>query len=338
MHARELRHCPVFQRLKETVFGNAKTCRSFFRRIKDGAEPYSSFIPSLWMNPQGMAENMAALRTRRIEAGAVSFVIHAMFLSLAILGIWHNSPKYLVEKSPLVFLGSPMHLPFNLDTGEGGGGGGGKHEQLPASGGRMPDARRIKLIPPDPEEPRPILNPESDMALNSSIQLPIEFTTDSTLPIGDISAPLSSRPSSGNGSGGGIGDDGSGTGIGPGHGPGYGPGANGGVGGGPNGGMSSGPGAGVYGVGLTLPEIIEKPLPFYTEEARRSRTEGVVVLQVMIRANGSVDSIRVIRGLGHGLDESAIHTVSTKWRFKPARFRGVPIDIQAVIEVNFRLL
>ncbi len=322
MMGKRPQRCRVFQRIRETTFGNRR--------------PYSAFIASLWMNPQGTAASMAALRTRRMEAGAVSFMIHALLLSLAIWGMWHNSPSPLVEKSAMVFLGSPMHLPFDLDTGEGGGGGGGKRDPVPASGGRMPDARRLQLFPPDPQGPMPLLDPETEMALNPSIEMPIEFTTDSTLPIGEITAPLSSRTSSGPGSGEGIGT-GSGTGMGPGRGPGYGPGANGGTGGSTEGGISSGPGSGMYGAGLVNPEIVERALPYYTEEARKARTQGVVVLQVTIRANGSVDNIRVVRGLGHGLDESAIHTVATKWRFKPARYRGVPVEIQALIEVNFRL-
>jgi len=50
-----------------------------------------------------------------------------------------------------------------------------------------------------------------------------------------------------------------------------------------------------------------------------------------------VDSFKVIRGLGYGLDESAITTIASKWRFKPATFRGMPVDFEINIEVAFRL-
>jgi len=50
-----------------------------------------------------------------------------------------------------------------------------------------------------------------------------------------------------------------------------------------------------------------------------------------------VDSFKVIRGLGYGLDESAINTIATKWRFKPGSLNGQPVDVQATIEVSFRL-
>ena len=303
------------------------------------SEHLPPFIPSLWMDPCELVATRAELRIRRVEAGAASFMIHVLILSLAVWGIWYKHPEPLFQNSPPVFVGLvPMNFPFDPDFGGrgGGGGGGGKHEQLPASGGRMPDAVRNQLMPPDPAEPRPLENPEEIVEPKPSVQMPVEFEVDSPLPIGDMTAPLTNRLSSGPGSGGGIGD-GNGTGIGPGDGPGYGPGAKGGTGGGPDGGIGRSPGTGVSSVGLTLPVIIDKPLPAYTDEARRDRTEGVVVLQVTIRANGSVDSIRVLRGLGHGLDESAVHTVSTKWRFKPARFHGLPVDYEAIIEVTFRL-
>lgn len=88
----------------------------------------------------------------------------------------------------------------------------------------------------------------------------------------------------------------------------------------------------------TVPPVpIVQVLPPYTEDARRARVEGVVQLQVVIRKNGTVDSIKVIRGLGHGLDESAINTIANKWRFKPGIRFGEPVDVLAHIEIFFRL-
>ncbi len=104
-------------------------------------------------------------------------------------------------------------------------------------------------------------------------------------------------------------------------------------------GTGSGIGDGVYGLGggVKAPVAIYQPLPLYTEEARRARVEGIVLLQAIIRKDGSVDSFKVIRGLGYGLDESAINTIATKWRFKPGTLSGQPVDVQANIEVTFRL-
>ena len=95
----------------------------------------------------------------------------------------------------------------------------------------------------------------------------------------------------------------------------------------------------VYGIGggVKAPVAIFQPLPLYTEDARKARVEGIVLLQAIIRKDGSVDSFRVIRGLGYGLDESAINTIATKWRFKAGTLNGQPVDVQANIEVSFRL-
>ena len=89
--------------------------------------------------------------------------------------------------------------------------------------------------------------------------------------------------------------------------------------------------------GVTAPEVLESPSPSYTEEARSARAEGVVTLNAVVRKDGRVDSFEVVNGLGYGLDESAIHTVASKWRFKPATYEGHPVDCRAQFEVAFRI-
>jgi TonB family protein len=87
----------------------------------------------------------------------------------------------------------------------------------------------------------------------------------------------------------------------------------------------------------TPPVPLFQPLPPYTDKAREAGVEGSISLQCIVRKDGTVDSFKVIRGLGFGLDESAIDTIATKWRFKPGALNGVPVDTQANIEVTFRL-
>jgi TonB family protein len=120
---------------------------------------------------------------------------------------------------------------------------------------------------------------------------------------------------------------GSGTGVGPGSGNGYGPGSGGGTGG------------GVYKIGgdVSSPQIITKVEPEYSEEARKAKFQGVVVLSIVIDANGMPRDIKVIRPLGLGLDEKAIEAVQ-KWRFRPAMKGGKAVAVSANVEVNFRLL
>jgi len=294
------------------------------------------FIPSVFSDPEGLAQERAQGRTRRWEASMLSVFIHAVVVLLCFLAIQHSKSEQ-PQKEDVVYVNSPVYLPFEGDGKDGGGGGGGgKNQPMPPATGRMPETTRAQMVPPDPENPQPLLPPEDLLAQNQTVQMPIDIPQDMSLPIGDISAPPNYAMSSGPGSGGGIGT-GRGTGVGPGTGPGVGPGEGGGMGGGRGGGIGSGVGPYVVGNGVKPPVPLLQPLPAYTEEARKARAEGIVLIQAIVRKDGTVDSFKVLRGLGYGLDESAINTIATKWRFRPGTFNGTPVDVQANIEVSFRL-
>jgi TonB family protein len=83
-------------------------------------------------------------------------------------------------------------------------------------------------------------------------------------------------------------------------------------------------------------EITFKPNPTYTDEARQLKLEGEVLLEVMFAANGQLHVNRIVRGLGHGLDEAAI-AAANKMRFKPALRNGQPVDSTAIVHVVFQL-
>lgn len=83
-------------------------------------------------------------------------------------------------------------------------------------------------------------------------------------------------------------------------------------------------------------EIISKPNPVYTEEARKLRIEGEVLLEVVLESDGKVRILRVVRGLGHGLDEAAIRAAE-QIRFRPAIQNGQPVDFPAVLHILFQL-
>jgi len=310
--------------------------KEFFKDLLSFKTPL--FISSLFAQPEELAIDRAQLRTRRVEAGAISMLLHGALIGLAVFLVMRGGDS-AAQKDVVVFVSQPMDFPFQGDGRDGGGGGGGgKNEPTPPSFGAIPETTRVQMVAPDPEDPRPLVPVEDLMAQNPSIQMPIDLPQDLSMAIGDITAPPSQTGrSSGSGSGGGIGT-GTGTGVGSGRGPGLGPGEGGGMGGGRGGGIGSGVGPYVAGIGgVRPPVVVFQPLPAYTEEARKARTEGVVLIQAVIRRDGTVDSFRVIRGLGFGLDESAINTIATKWRFKPGTLDGRPVDVQANIEVTFRL-
>ena len=83
-------------------------------------------------------------------------------------------------------------------------------------------------------------------------------------------------------------------------------------------------------------EILSKPTPVYTQEARDLKLEGQVLLEILFTADGHVQIQRVVRGLGHGLDEAA-QAAASKMRFKPAMRNGQPVDSTAVVHVVFQL-
>ena len=83
-------------------------------------------------------------------------------------------------------------------------------------------------------------------------------------------------------------------------------------------------------------EILFKPHPLYTPEARRLKIEGEVLVELLFAASGEAHVLRVVRGLGHGLDENAIGAAQAI-RFRPAQRDGVPIDSTAIVHIIFQL-
>ena len=91
------------------------------------------------------------------------------------------------------------------------------------------------------------------------------------------------------------------------------------------------------GAKITPPELIYKVEPEFSEEARKAKYQGVVVLVIDVDATGRVRNPRILQRLGLGLDERAIEAVS-RWRFRPGLRNGKPVDTQAVVQVTFQLL
>jgi protein TonB len=210
-------------------------------------------------------------------------------------------------------------LPPKAQTAQGGGGGGAK-APLPVAKGELPKRALKQFIPPS-------------VVVNQAPKLPVVPTIVSDVPLPNVKMdnygdPLAKLgiPSNGSGSGNGMGN-GSGGGVGSGKGAGYGPGEGGGVGG------------GVYrvGGGVSAPTVLFKVDPEYSEEARKAKYSGTVLIQLIVGPDGHATGIRVVRSLGLGLDEKAMEAVA-KWKFKPGTKSGQPVAVQATIEVNFRLL
>jgi protein TonB len=87
---------------------------------------------------------------------------------------------------------------------------------------------------------------------------------------------------------------------------------------------------------LSAPEAITKVDPAYPQELIHDRIEGVVVLYAIIRSDGSVDAVRVLEGFDERLNENARKALQ-QWRFRPGTKNGLPVDIEAVVRVPFRV-
>jgi protein TonB len=94
---------------------------------------------------------------------------------------------------------------------------------------------------------------------------------------------------------------------------------------------------GIYKQGVTSPTCVYCPDPLYSDEARESKVQGSVMLEVLVDTNGRASQIRILKGVGMGLDERAVQSVKT-WRFQPARDAAHrPVAAWITIEAIFRL-
>ena len=261
----------------------------------------------------------------RSSSLAFSMMVHVgLVLAILFVPMWFMKQAAKATNTHVELL-DPSQLTLNLPPKpdkSGGGGGGGRREVIPASKGKLPRPSDKQLTPPTPK----IVNLDPILAVEPTVIVP-QLNSFPDINIANYGDPLGipGPPSSGPGTGGGIGT-GTGGGVGSGKGGGVGPGEGGGIGG------------GVFrvGGGVSAPSIVYRVEPTYSEEARKAKYQGVVVLSAIVRKDGTIEILKVVRGLGLGLDENAIQALK-QWKFRPGMKNGVPVDVALNIEVNFSL-
>jgi periplasmic protein TonB len=252
---------------------------------------------------------------------AASFAMHAAVAALVLTsGLWVAEHGKQIVVGQVVDI-SPYVLPESVDVSHGGGGGGDR-DKIDATKGNLPKFAKQQITPPAivVRNENPKLPVEPTVVVPPNMKLP-----QMALNMGDPMSGVSGPMSNGTGSGGGIGT-GDGGGVGSGHGAGVGPGWGGGIGG----------GAYRVGGGVSAPVALFAPDPEYSEEARKTKYQGTVVLWVVVGPDGRPHEMRVQRSLGMGLDQKALDAVK-KWKFEPALKDGKPVAVQINVEVNFRL-
>ena len=260
---------------------------------------------------------------------AIAFAVHAGIIALLIVPFITNmlpattQAKNTVDVTPLDISPYVPKLPPG-NKPAGGGGGGGDRSPLPPTKGRAPRFSMTQFAAPTAV----IKNPQPKLPMEATLLGPPDLKVPNVnLP--NMGDPLQSSVNLSNGSGGGGGiGTGEGGGIGSGSGGGLGPGEGGGTGGGAF-------RAGVNGVGM--PSCFYMPNPPYSEEARKAKYSGTVLVEAVVTVDGRVVNPRVIKSPGLGLDDSTVNTMRT-WRCKPASGpNGKPVPVQVPFEVTFRL-
>ena len=299
--------------------------KSLFRNIDDFFFPKK--LPPLVLTSKPIpVRDIWGFYNYKGRGAAGSTVIHLLAVAVIIAATYLGRRIVDVAKpKETVLLIAPDDLPVlpPSKSVSGGGGGGGDRDKLQASQGRLPKQSMQQITPPMAVVRN--LQPKLEVAPTIVVPPDIHLQQPKMPDLGDPLSRLPSVPSNGTGYGGGIGS-GSGGGVGSGEGPGFGPGHGGGTGG----------GAFRVGGGVSAPKAIYAPDPEYSEEARKVKHMGTVVLWLVVGPDGKPRDIKVLRTLGLGLDEKAIEAVKN-WRFEPAMKDNKPVAVQINVEVNFHL-
>jgi protein TonB len=250
---------------------------------------------------------------------AIALAAHAIIIALLIVPFITNmlpsttQAKNKLDVTPLDISPYVAKLPAGNNKA-GGGGGANDHTNTPVNKGRPPRFTMTQFAAPTLHP-----NPQPKLPMEATLLGPPDLKVSSVLT--NLGDPMAAGPGDSLGHG-------DGTGIGSGTGGGLGPGEGGGTGGG----MFR---AGVNGVGL--PTCFYMPNPPYSDEARKAKYSGVVLVEAVITVDGRVTNPRVIKSPGLGLDESTTNTMRT-WRCKPVTGpNGKPVPVLVPFEVTFRL-
>lgn len=261
--------------------------------------------------PIAVPDRMATKRSP--TSTAVAVVLHGLAILIIALLIANHVKMAAPVKQELVSLMTPPPPPPVMPKAERIGGGGGQHDLSPVTQGHLPKLAQQQITPPKaPPTQAPKLAVEPTVVVQKDLKL-----ADNMMP--NLGMPNSNLKgfSMGNGNG---------TGIGSGDGAGIGPGSGGNIGG------------GVMHVGGSVrpPSVIYQVDPEFSEEARKAKFSGNVQVYLIVDANGNPSHVRVVRGVGMGLDEKAVEAVR-QYKFKPAMMNGKPVAVDLYIDVNFQI-
>jgi protein TonB len=266
--------------------------------------------PAVGFAPEVFLARMAPRRDAKSTGMAV--LLHVAAIGLLFWAVKTHTQLLAPMKTAMVdVLVTPPPMAPAKDVM---GGGGGQRGATPVAQGHLPKFAETQITPPKapPMEQPKIRMPDPTIEVQTDLKM-----ANNTLPnIGMPNSPLIGN-SMGNGRGSGIGS-GNGSGLGPGSGGNY--------------------GGGIHkiGGGVSSPVVIYQVEPEFSEEARKAKFMGVVLVNLIVDPQGRPQNVHVIRGVGMGLDGKAVDAVK-QYRFKPAMEGGKPVAVELNVEVNFQI-
>ncbi len=282
------------------------------RLAQEQAQPMQQQAQPIWSaKPFAFAESVSPKRSTASLWSALG--IHAVIIAIVAILIASKVHIAAPMKEAVVSLLEPPPTPPVMPRETKIGGGGGQHDLGPVTQGHLPKLAQTQIVPPKaPPTIPPKLAVEPTVVVQPNLKL-----ADNKMP--DLGMPNSNLKgfSMGNGNG---------TGIGSGDGAGIGPGSGGNIGG------------GVYQVGGSVrpPIVVYQVDPEFSEEARKAKFSGNVVVSLIVGADGRPRNVHVLRGVGMGLDEKAVEAVQ-QYKFKPATQNGKAVSVYLNVDVNFQI-
>jgi periplasmic protein TonB len=295
---------------------------SWFQRVRENLKQLFTTVGLSPSSANGAPIHLLKVRRTPAErrAQAVSAITHAGIVAAIVVFVVPTGTRTGPTDAGMDPRTWPHHIFTPLrhaalveEPSLGSQGGGGDNDPLPPRRGFFAPSSPIQLAPPRLPDDRNHQLPVPNVILDP--QVPPEFKSESY--IGLPWMPKDTRSA-------GPGEDGVG-----GHG-------RGGMGDhdGPGGGEGVG---GPYAVGTSAPVCAYCPDPLYTDEARQVKVQGTVMLRVLVGSDGRAEDIRIVKGVGYGLEERAAQTIRG-WKFKPARDASQrPVAAWVTIETVFRL-
>jgi protein TonB len=286
------------------------TFRSLINSIRDTF--FAPKLPPLVLEskPIYTKDPMATKMSRSSIASSIAF--YAVLILLIVWALKAGVQLAAPPKTQLASIEIPITPPV-APKAEKIGGGGGQKGPTPVTQGHLPKLVQVQIVPPKaPPVEAAKLAVEPSVVVQKDLKM-----ADNKMP--DLGMPNSTLHGASMGSG-------TGSGLGSGSGNGIGPGSGGNTGGGPM----------HIGGSIRPPTVLFSVDPEFSEEARKAKFSGNVQVYLWVDEQGNPSHVKVIRGVGMGLDEKAVEAVR-QYKFKPAMQNGKPVKVDLYIDVNFQI-